>query len=280
MIGRIVRRVGDVAVASTTSSSTDAPSLVPAPLTRRLLAWELGIVLALSLGANAVSAVISFVGSLTEPAKLNTQTVGLNGSLAPGRPWLDLSWQLFGIATALVPVVLVAHLLLRERSSLRALGFDLTQRWRDLGRGFLIAACIGGTGLMLYLGAHAAGVSLTVVPSSLPKVWWRIPVLILSAAQNAVVEEVIVIGYLLRRLDQLGWSWPAAVAASALLRGSYHLYQGVGGFVGNLAMGVIFCLLYRRWRRVAPLALAHTLIDTVAFVGYVLLAGKVSWLPT
>ena len=280
MIGRIVRRVGDVAVASTTSSSTDTPSLVPAPLTRRLLAWELGIVLALSLGANAVSAVISFVGSLTAPAKLNTQTVGLNGSLAPGRPWLDLCWQLFGIATALVPVVLVAHLLLRERSSLRALGFDLTQRWKDLGRGFLIAACIGGTGLMLYLGAHAAGVSLTVVPSSLPKVWWRIPVLILSAAQNAVVEEVIVIGYLLRRLDQLGWSWPAAVAASALLRGSYHLYQGVGGFVGNLAMGVIFCLLYRRWRRVAPLALAHTLIDTVAFVGYVLLAGKVSWLPT
>ncbi|MHA6758832.1 CPBP family intramembrane glutamic endopeptidase [Streptacidiphilus sp. PAMC 29251] len=267
---------------SSKGSTSSVDGLLPAPagLTRRLLGQELLLVLALSLGANAVSAVISFIGSLTAPAKLSTQTAQLNGSLAPGRPWLDLSWQLFGIATALVPVLLVAHLLLREGTSLRALGFDLTRRWNDFGKGFLIAAAIGGSGLALYLGAHAAGVSLTVVPSSLPDVWWRIPVLILSAAQNAVVEEVIVVGYLLRRLDQLGWSWPAAMATSALLRGSYHLYQGVGGFVGNLVMGLIFCLLYQRWRRVAPLAIAHTLIDTVAFVGYVLLAGHVSWLPT
>ena len=55
---------------------------------------------------------------------------------------------------------------------------------------------------------------------------------------------------------------------------------GLGGFVGNVVMGVIFCWLYSRWRRVAPLAIEHTPIDTVAFVGYVLLAGHVSWLPT
>ncbi|MEY9967200.1 membrane protease YdiL (CAAX protease family) [Streptacidiphilus sp. MAP12-16] len=252
----------------------------PAGQSRRLLGQETVIVLALSLGASGVSALISFAGSLTAPATLKAQTATLNGSLAPGRPWLDLTWHLFDIATALVPVALVAHLLLREGSSLRALGFDLTHRWSDLGRGFVVAAGIGGSGLMLYLAARASGANLTVVPSGLPDVWWRIPVLILSAAQNAVVEEVIVVGYLLRRLNQLGWSWPAAVAASSLLRGSYHLYQGVGGFVGNVVMGVIFCLLYRRWRRVAPLAIAHTLIDTVAFVGYVLLAGHVSWLPT
>ena len=45
-------------------------------------------------------------------------------------------------------------------------------------------------------------------------------------------------------------------------------------------MGVVFVLLYRRWRRVGPLVAAHSLIDTVAFVGYALLAGKVGWLPT
>lgn len=265
---------------STSISKTTDTLPAPATLTRRLLGWELVIVLALSLGRSGISALISFVGSLTAPAKLNTQTATLNGSFAPGRPWLDLSWQLFDIVSALVPVLLVAHLLLREGSSLRALGFDLSRRLPDFAKGLLVAAGIGGSGLLLYLGAQAAGFNLTVVPSSLPDVWWRIPVLVLSAAQNAVVEEVIVVGYLLRRLNQLGWSWPGMVAASALLRGSYHLYQGVGGFVGNVVMGVIFCLLYQRWRRVAPLAIAHTLIDTVAFVGYVLLAGKVSWLPT
>ena len=260
---------------TTTENAVQAPAV-----SRRVLGQELGIVLALSLGASGLSALISFVGSLTRRAALSQQTATLNGSLAPGRPWLDLAWQLFDITTALVPVALVAHLLLREGSSVRALGFDLSRRLPDLGRGTAVAAAIGGSGLALYLGARALGANLTVVPSALPDVWWRIPVLLASAWQNAVVEEVIVVGYLLRRLAQLRWSWPAALVASSLLRGSYHLYQGLGGFIGNVVMGAVFCLLYRRWKRVMPLVVAHGLIDTVAFVGYTLLTGQVGWLPT
>jgi membrane protease YdiL (CAAX protease family) len=250
------------------------------PLRRRTLGQETLLVLALSLGANAVGALISFIGSVTAPGPLKNQAATLVGSQAPGRPWLDLGWQLFGVATALVPVLLVAHLLMREGAGLRSIGFDLRRPRSDLAWGAAIAAAIGGTGLLLYLGARAAGFNLTVVPESLPAVWWRVPVLILAAAQNAVLEEVVVVGYLLRRLDGLGWSSGAALAASAVLRGSYHLYQGLGGFVGNMAMGVVFVLLYRRWGRVGPLVAAHTLIDSVAFVGYALLAGKVGWLPT
>lgn len=247
---------------------------------RKILRSEMLLVLALSLGASGVSALISFVGSLTKPGGLKDQAATLNGSYAPGRPWLDLSWQLFGIASALVPVLLVAHLLLREGAGMRAIGFDRSRPWSDLGRGTLVAAGIGSAGLAFYLAARASGFNLTVVPESLPDVWWKYPVLILSAIQNSVVEEVIVVGYLLRRLDQLGWTPMAALAGSSVLRGSYHLYQGIGGFVGNMVMGVVFVLLYRRWGRVGPLVAAHALLDIVAFVGYGLLAGKVSWLPT
>ncbi|MGW1927265.1 extracellular solute-binding protein, partial [Streptomyces massasporeus] len=77
------------------------------------------------------------------------------------------------------------------------------------------------------------------MPESLPEVWWKYPVLILSAIQNSVLEEVIVVGYLLRRLGQLGWTPMAALVASSVLRGSYHLYQGIGGFLGNVVMGVV-----------------------------------------
>jgi membrane protease YdiL (CAAX protease family) len=70
-----------------------------------------------------------------------------------------------------------------------------------------------------------------------------------------------------------------AVAISATLRGSYHLYQGLGGFFGNAVMGVIFGTLFLRWRRANPMIIAHTLIDTGAFVGYAALHGHVSWLP-
>ncbi|WP_330243779.1 MULTISPECIES: type II CAAX endopeptidase family protein [unclassified Streptomyces] len=249
-------------------------------VSRRILRSETVLVLALSLGASGVSALISFVGSLTKPGALKEQAATLNSSYAPGRPWLDLAWQLFGIATALVPVALVAHLLIREGASLRVIGFDRTRPRSDLGRGALIAAAIGSAGLAFYLLARAAGFNLTVVPESLPGVWWKYPVLILSALQNSVVEEVIVVGYLLRRLGQLGWTPLAALVASSVLRGSYHLYQGIGGFVGNMVMGVVFVLLYRRWGRVGPLVVAHALLDIGAFVGYALLAGKVGWLPT
>ncbi|MFB0632266.1 CPBP family intramembrane glutamic endopeptidase [Streptomyces sp. AB3(2024)] len=248
---------------------------------RGLLRTETLLVLALSLGASGVSALISFIGSLTKPGGLKDQAATLNGSYAPGRPWLDLAWQLFGIASALVPVLLVAHLLTREGvPGLRVLGFDRTRPGWDLARGALVAAGIGSAGLAFYLVARSSGFNLTVVPEALPDVWWKFPVLILSAVQNAVVEEVIVLAYLLRRLGQLGWSPTAALLASSVLRGSYHLYQGIGGFIGNMVMGVVFVLAYRRWGRVGPLVVAHTLLDVVAFGGYALLAGKVGWLPT
>ncbi|MGW3951523.1 CPBP family intramembrane glutamic endopeptidase [Streptomyces sp. NPDC004752] len=247
---------------------------------RRIFRDEALLVLGLSLGASGVSALISFVGSVTKPGGLKDQAATLNASAAPGRPWLDLAWQLFGIAAALVPVALVAHLLMREGKSLRTLGFDRTRPWPDLGRGAGVAAVIGGAGIAFYLAARSLGFNLTVVPEALPDVWWKYPVLILSALQNAILEEVIVVGYLLRRLGQLGWSPGTALAASSALRGSYHLYQGIGGFIGNMVMGVVFVHLYRRWGRVGPLVVAHSLLDIGAFVGYALLAGKVGWLPT
>jgi membrane protease YdiL (CAAX protease family) len=89
----------------------------------------------------------------------------------------------------------------------------------------------------------------------------------------------VVVAFVVRRLTQLGWAAPAAVGASAGIRASYHLYQGIGGMLGNLAMGLLFAGLFLRWGRVMPLVVAHALIDIVAFIGYATLAGRVDWLP-
>jgi membrane protease YdiL (CAAX protease family) len=156
---------------------------------------------------------------------------------------------------------------------------DARQPVRDLARGAALAAVIGGSGLGLYLIAYHIGVELNVVAENLPAIWWRIPVLLLSAAQNAILEEVVVLGYLMSRLERLGVRPSRAIAISALIRGSYHLYQGAGAFIGNAVMGAIFGVLFRRWGRVTPMIIAHFLIDAVTFVGYALLAGHVSWLP-
>jgi membrane protease YdiL (CAAX protease family) len=253
-------------------------TLLP-PLTRRLLGWEIVVVFAVSLGASALFAIINLAGSLTAHKALGRQHALLVGSLAPGRPLLDLTLQLASFGVGLAPVALVVYLMARSGEPPSVMGLDASRPAGDAARGAALAAVIGGLGLGLYLAAYRLGFSLNVVPENLPAVWWRIPVLILDALHNGILEEVLVVGYLLRRLDQLGWAPARAIALSAVLRGSYHLYQGFGGFGGNAAMGVVFGVLYRRWGRVTPLIIAHTLIDAVAFVGYAVLHSRVSWLP-
>jgi membrane protease YdiL (CAAX protease family) len=246
---------------------------------RSRAATEVLIVLGLSLGESAVYSVLGIIERLTRNVPLAQQTATLNASATPDRPWLDLAYQLAAIGFGLVPVVLALYLLSRtDPPAGRRIGFDLTKPGFDLGFGALIAACIGIPGLGLYLGARALGMNTDVQASGLADNWWTVPVLIMAAAQNAVLEEVIMIGFLFTRLGQLGWRLPLIIAVSALVRGTYHLYQGFGGFVGNAIMGVVFGLIYLRWKRVGPLVVAHTLLDVAAFVGYALLAPHVSWL--
>jgi membrane protease YdiL (CAAX protease family) len=254
----------------------DAPDL-----TRRdrvLLRWEIIAVFAVSLGASGLNAFISLIGSLTASVSLHSQQVTLNGSQAPGRPLLDLFLQLDSLLSGVAPVLLAVYLLFRA-GDWSSIGLNWRQPGRDLLRGAALAALIGFSGLGLYLIAYKVGIAVNVVAEGLPDIWWRFPVLILSAFQNGLLEEVLVTGYLLTRLRKLGVNPVAAIAISATLRGSYHLYQGFGGFLGNAIMGVIFGALFLRWRRVAPMIIAHTLIDAVAFIGYALLVGHVSWLP-
>ncbi len=243
-----------------------------------MIRWELFAVFAVSLGASGLNALLNLIGSLLARQSLGSQQALIVGPLATNN-WLDLALQLAGIAESLAPVVLVFYLLARSGEGPEDIGLDTSQPGLDIARGAVLAAVIGGAGLGLYLAAFHLGISLTVVPESLPAVWWRIPVLILSAAHDGILEEILVIGYLLRRLDQLRWTPWKAILFAAVLRGSYHLYQGFGAFLGNAVMGVIFGILYRRWGRVTPFIIAHTLIDTVTFVGYAALVGRVSWIP-
>ncbi|MEU8000789.1 type II CAAX endopeptidase family protein [Catellatospora sp. NPDC049111] len=252
--------------------------------TRPVLRNEVWLLLGVSLGHSAVWSALSLIDKLTRPAPLNQQASELNVARTPDRPWLDLAFQLAGIFFALVPALFAAHLLNRGpgwdgRFGARGLlGLDGTRRGFDAGSGALLAAVIGIPGLALYVAARELGLNTTVVAEGLGEVWWALPVLLLAAVQNAILEEVVVVGYLITRLRQLSWGVPAVIAASALLRGAYHLYQGFGGFVGNAIMGVVFALFFLRYKRTGPLIVAHSLLDIVAFVGYALLARHLDWI--
>ena len=244
--------------------------------TRRLLTAEIVIVLLLSLGQSAVYAVVSLIAKLTAGKPLSQQAAVLNQSQS-ARPYLDLTYQLLSIFFALIPVAVALYLLVRDHiDPRRTLGLTADRPRFDLGWGTLLAACIGIPGLLLVYAAKVLGINAQIVPAALQPAWWAVPVLILAAIENAVLEEVIVVGYLLTRLREFNLPVGWMIACSAVLRGSYHLYQGFGAFIGNAVMGVIFALFFLRTKRVMPLIIAHSLLDTAAFVGYTLLPH--SWL--
>jgi membrane protease YdiL (CAAX protease family) len=242
----------------------------------RRLRWELAIVLGLSLGASAVYSIVAIIARLTDKTPLSQQSATLNGSQSP-REWLDFTYQFLAIFFDLFTVALVIYLLwLPGRSAFRRLGFDYTQPRRDLLGGVGLVLLIGIPGLGLYLAGRAMGITVAVVASPLDTYWWTLPILILSALRSALTEELIVVGYLFIRLREFGWSTWTIILSSALLRGSYHLYQGIGPFFGNVAMGILFGWCYARWGRTMPLVIAHWILDIVSFVGYPL---ALAWWP-
>jgi membrane protease YdiL (CAAX protease family) len=239
---------------------------------RRRLGAEVLIVLGVSLGQSGVYALVRLLAIATR-GPVSAATATLNAS-RDDRPWLDLTYQLLEVVFALVPVALALYLLSEPgRSALRRIGLDRRRPLRDLGIGTALGALIGVPGLAFYLLGRQLGITADVVASGLFPYWWTVPVLVLAALKNALLEEVIVVGYLVERLERLGWPLAAVVVTSSVVRASYHAYQGYGPILGNAVMGVVFALYYLRSRRVMPLVVAHTLLDIVAFVGYALFGG-------
>jgi membrane protease YdiL (CAAX protease family) len=232
---------------------------------------EIAIVLLISLGQSAIYSILSIIEKLTRPQPLNQQTTSMNNSVTPDRSWLDLSYQLAGIVFPLMPALLALYLLSLTRDRKR-IGFDLRRPGFDVSRGFGMAALIGIPGLAFYFFARAIGINTNVSPANLAENWWTVPVLAGLAVMNGVLEEVVMLGYLFTRFRSLGWKPWQYLLVSALIRGCYHLYQGFGGGIGNVVMGLAFGAAYLKWRRVGPLVVAHVILDLFSFIGYSLLA--------
>lgn len=255
---------------SATAPVTEAPS-------RSRLRAEVLIVLGLSLGQSGIYAAVRLVERYLAPDPIGGQTSTLNPSQSAIN-YIDLVIQVLRIGFSLMPVALALYLLSAHgTSALRRLGLTGRGRawWADLGWGVGLAAAIGIPGLGLYAVGRALGQSVKLDTSGLPDQWWAAVILLLAAAGAAILEETVVVGFLVTRLRDMRWSVPAAIVASALLRGSYHLYQGWPMALGNVVMGLVFAWIYVRRGRLAPLIIAHMLLDSVAFIGPELIPAHV-----
>lgn len=247
----------------------------PGEQQRRALRIEIAVVLAITFGLSAYSALLNLIESVL--LGLAGQVVALNPRRSPF-DLIDLGLNLAWVFQLLAWGALALYLLWRSGIGPSAVGLGRPRCRPDLLGGVGLAALIGVPGLALYQIARILGLNAAVEPAELYDTWWRIPVLLLTAFANGWAEEIVVVGFLLTRLRQLRFSPVAAVVITSVLRGLYHLYQGFGAGLGNLAMGLVFGYLYVRTGRLWPLIVAHALIDAVAFVGYALAAEHLSWL--
>jgi len=264
-------------VASTLPTAEEAaPAERPG---RRLLGTEVLIVLALSYGMAGLYALVDLLrGYLVVHQPLSQQAAVVAAPAAP-QAWLDITYQGLDIASTLAPVLLVAYLLVRSGESMSTIGVDGSRPGDDARWSLGLAAIVGGIGLGLLYAAKALGINRDIIVGNGANRWWDVVLLVAQAAKTAIGEEVIVCGYLLHRFRQLGWRDDRSLVASSAVRGSYHLYQGWGGFGGNFILGLFFGRIFQKRGRVVPFIVAHFVIDAIAFVGYVELKHHASWLP-
>ncbi|MFW0789785.1 CPBP family intramembrane glutamic endopeptidase [Gordonia sp. CPCC 205333] len=243
---------------------------------RRALIIELAIVAVLTFGFSAIYATLSLIEAQLGPG-ISETTVAINPTRSTDDA-IDFTRQVMSAIRLCAIAALGIYLLWRSGIRLSRAGLSRRPAAIDIPAGLVLAAVIGLPGIGLLALSRLLGINAQLIASPTDGPWWQLPVLVLIAIGNALAEEIIVVAYFITRLRQLGVDENSALAASAFLRGGYHLYQGVGAGLGNLLMGLIFGRYFQRTGRTWPLVIAHATIDVVAFVGYALLSEQLGFL--
>jgi membrane protease YdiL (CAAX protease family) len=163
-----------------------------------------------------------------------------------------------------------------ELLALCTAGFILYKRgWRYQHFGIRISFGQSGAGLLLLIIWYATYVFLYLAVQNLPgmengpgmidlRAEYSMGVAVFASAVNALFEESVTVGYLLNAMRHHGVLF--AIGLSTLVRLLYHTYQGPIAVISIIPMGILFGIVYIRWRSLWPLIFAHFVTDVLAFM--------------
>jgi len=238
------------------------PSPVPVQPSRRGLVLETWFVQIAFL----VPGVLAAVDLLAEHIG-GTGTIKRIPTIVAGHPAANLVLATVNYVT--VGVVVPLGLLLLSRTGQGPAMLGLTRpKWRtDVWPAVGLAA--GGYGAVVALTIALAPLiathkSLFVSPSLGHLPAYYVVYGLAASAITAITEETLVNGYLLIRLEQLGWDPSRALVFSLILRTSYHVYYGLG-FVLTIPLGYFLTRSFQKHRRLMRPILAHFIYDAVLF---------------
>lgn len=239
--------------------------LPKAPGIGRVLAVELLVVMAVFPLPAVLSAVAALVGRIE---------LGFPAAAGSGVDWQVHSewfWAGFeGVAylTELAGALLVWYLLARSGEHLTALGLGGRKLRMDLALVlpvFIVVQYIPQTfGLHLLGWLHLQSFYLLYPTQSHAAITtWQV----VAGFSAGIVEEIVVLGFLVRRLEQLGLRPAWVVIIAVLVRVSYHLYYGWGAVTIAL-WALVSVLVYLRIRRLLPFILCHIAWDVAIPIGF------------
>ncbi len=229
-------------------------------LTRRDLVIETRLVMIALLFPWVISAILTLSVHETTHSSLSQLP-----TFDPHQPVVNV---VLGLLSYLpVAAVVPLALLLLARTGQQPSDLGLTRAgWSDAGVAIGLAAAGLGCELLLAIPFTALRHSALVNTSGPLHVPAYYVIFGLSQAFiTAVAEETAVSGYLLTRLDQLGWSPWRAFWLSLALRTSYHVYYGLAALL-TLPLGYFLTRSFQKHGKLSRPILAHFLYDSVLFL--------------
>ncbi|HXA43562.1 MAG TPA: CPBP family intramembrane glutamic endopeptidase [Candidatus Solibacter sp.] len=176
-----------------------------------------------------------------------------------------MALDLLVFVSAFAPFLLVTYLLHRSGESLRAIGLDFRNPWRQVGTGVLYTVGFLVLGPLTVRLISMAGLPFNFripIGAYVPKIF--LVYAVVRSIGAGLIEETVVLGYFVHRLEQLGWSTRRASIASVTLRASYHIYYG-SGVLSVIAFGALVTWTYAIRRRLLPLVVGHSLYDAILY---------------
>ena len=223
------------------------------PVTRRFLAWETLIVLAIFPLPSTLAALYYLT------LRVDVGSAVVHDLVLPHLRAVSFLLDAGTRVAELAAVALVLYLLARSGEGIRSIGLGRRELRSDLALVprvwfgvMVIPFAVGGIVLRL---AHLHSYRLVHVGVRGSVVYGLV-----TSVVAGVLEEVVVLGYLVRRLEQRGWSAESVIAVAVGVRVSYHLYYGPGAIpIALWALAAV--LMYRRVRRLTPFIVCHVVWD-------------------
>jgi hypothetical protein len=230
--------------------------------TRRSLAHETRWVMVAFLVPVVISAVLVLAQHVA-----GVENIARSPSIVRHHPLTNMALGILAYLPVAAVVPLALFLLSRTGQNARTLGLDAPSLGRavvpGLGLGaasFAVEFVVGLVLIAIFVNNKSLFVNMTY--HGIPKYYlvWGIVV----SAITAVTEEVLVNGYLITRLEQLGWTPRASLILSLVLRTSYHVYYGLG-FLLTIPFGFFVTRSFQKHHKLSRPIMAHFLYDAILF---------------